>query len=111
MITIEVAAYKDSIPIESLCHQRTDHAWPKQKDIMADNPRVRIEVGETVGGPRFSSIRVHVSIETPYNPDSHKVDEMANLLYDKALELLDSFIPPTYNGLIAHLKTLRPEED
>jgi hypothetical protein len=111
MIAVEVTAYVDSIPIESLCHQQTDHTWPEMEVNMAeDSPRARVEVGETVGGPDFSSVRVHVSIETPYNPAKHKVEDIANKLYEKGLELIDSFIEPSYKGLLRHLETLHKDE-
>ncbi len=74
---------------------------------MAGDARVRVEVGETVGGPEFSSVRVNIAIEVPC--PSNKVTPVSNQLYEKAVELLDTYIEPTYKGLLRHLDSLHAD--
>ena len=110
MITIDVTAEQDGITIEPLCKQWIDPKWGRDGREMSDQPRVRVEVGNTIGGPNFSSTRVFISIEVPYNPANNKAEDVANKVFDRGLELVDSFIPTAYKALIRHLEDIHQDE-
>jgi len=109
VITIDVSAAQNSIPIEHLCKQWVDHKG--MEDVVASgDARVRVGVIMTLGAPEFSSVRVEVSIEAPCKVAGPAMDQAAEALYDRALGLADSFVEPTYKGLVRHLEALHGDD-
>jgi hypothetical protein len=116
-INVDVLKGTDTFVTE-LCQQSTDHGGAERalakmagKDRLEQltgngKARVRVELGETLGGPEFSSVRVHVAVEVACHQDDHTVTEVTNHLYDEGISIMDTLVGPAYKGLLAHLERL-----
>lgn len=73
--------------------------------------RVRVSVGETLGGPSYSSVRVQVDVSLMCNQDERTVAEVRDMLFAEAAESLDKYVEPLYELLLEHNLRLdrRPE--
>lgn len=72
--------------------------------------KVRREIGETIGGPGFSSIRVSTSIEVTCDQSEPIIKQAAQAALAEAAILNEEGVMQAYAGLLAHRKTLDLKE-
>lgn len=65
--------------------------------------KVRRALTETVGGPGYSSVRVHVEIELTCNQDFDTVHKVSEMLFNESLSILDTEVDIGMKTLIAHV--------
>lgn len=119
MIYIDIEVLEDSpdgIVFEDLCTKQVDHGYGVKnmsfKKYAAgkdeDSGTAHVTIGETIGGPLYSSIKITVGASVPCRPDA--ISDVHDILFDDCLEKLDAYVKPTYEALLAKLREERPKE-
>ena len=114
MQTVEVFG-EDGEPIKDLCTKLrfSEEHLQMSKDRFAalsagdGRARVRREIGETIGGPGYSSVRVSTSIEICCDQNSAAIQKAAAAIYQECVYLNEDGILQAYEGLLNHRDTLK----
>ena len=104
---------EDGAPLQDLCKKLrfTEEHLQMSKDKFAaltagdGRAKVRREIGETIGGPGYSSVRVSTSIEICC--DSAAIQKAAEVIYQECVYLNEDGVLQAYEGLLNHRDTLK----
>lgn len=105
---------EDGVPLEHLCRKlyfTTEHLHMKDRLEALINhdgrAKVRREIGETIGGPGYSSVRVSTSIEICCDQNSEVIQKAAAAIYQECVYLNEDGILQAYEGLLNHRDSLK----
>lgn len=106
---------EDGAPLQDLCKKLrfSEEHLQMSKDrfaaLMAGDGRakVRREIGETIGGPGYSSVRVSTSIEICCDQNSAAIQKAAEAIYQECVYLNEDGVLQAYEGLLNHRDTLK----
>jgi len=100
----------DGVPILDLCFKKyftEDELYMADafKPLVGDGKaRVRREITETLGGPRYSSVKVSTSIEITCDQSKDKIEKAAREAYAEAQILNDEALELAWDRLGQHIE-------
>lgn len=108
-------AYGDVIP-DIECTWEATMQDIKAKTSLASylgdgNAKVSVSLSEKIGGPRYSSTSVMVTVSLACNQDHDTVDKAAKAAHVHAVSLLDSFLEDALPLMHAHIEKAEQVEE